>query len=156
MLFYLSYTNHLRLMLSGFFKTQCWIKIFSFYSSYSGPIQYRILQRIVGSRRVSKVLVSLWTLTSALATVLLRCLSNFKAIWNFNHRSRAFEILRYWILYYYWEWRCCKNFSQREHSFNWKLCCHWLKLLRQRQIAVVIQSPEHHPLGRIWKKNATE
>ena len=38
-------------------------------------------------------------------------------------------------------WCCRKNFSQWEHSFLWKLCCHWLKGLWQRQIAVVRQDP---------------
>ena len=32
-------------------------------------------------------------------------------------------------------WCCHKNFSQWQHSFLWKLRCHWLKGLRQRQIA---------------------
>ena len=41
-------------------------------------------------------------------------------------------------------WRCRKNFSQWELSFLWKLRCHWLKGLRQRQIAVVRQGPEHN------------
>ena len=36
-------------------------------------------------------------------------------------------------------WRCRKNFSQWERSFLWKLRFHWLKGLRQRQIAVVRQ-----------------
>ena len=35
--------------------------------------------------------------------------------------------------------RCPKNFSQWERSFLWKLRCHWLKSLQQRQIAVVWQ-----------------
>ena len=38
-------------------------------------------------------------------------------------------------------WRCRKNFSQWECSFHWKLRCHWLEFLRQRQIAVVRQGP---------------
>ena len=38
-------------------------------------------------------------------------------------------------------WRCQKNFSQWECSFHWKLCCHWLEFLRQRQMAVVRQGP---------------
>ena len=42
-------------------------------------------------------------------------------------------------------WRCPKNFSQWERSFHWKLCCHWLKFLRQCQIAVVIQGPGFEP-----------
>ena len=41
-------------------------------------------------------------------------------------------------------WRCRKNFSQWELSFLWKLRCHWLKGLRQRQIPVVRQGPEHN------------
>ena len=40
-------------------------------------------------------------------------------------------------------WRCRKNFSQWERSFRWKLRCHWLKGLRQRQIAVVRQDPDN-------------
>ena len=39
-------------------------------------------------------------------------------------------------------WRCCKNLSQWERSFHWKLRCHWLEFLRQCQIAVVRQGPE--------------
>ena len=39
------------------------------------------------------------------------------------------------------KWSCHKNFSQWGRSFHWKLRCHWLKCLRQRQIAVVIQGP---------------
>ena len=38
-------------------------------------------------------------------------------------------------------WRCRKNFSQWERSFLWKLRCHWVKGLRQRQIALVRQGP---------------
>ena len=38
-------------------------------------------------------------------------------------------------------WRCRKNFSQWECSFHWKLRCHWLEFLQQRQIAVVRQGP---------------
>ena len=38
-------------------------------------------------------------------------------------------------------WRRRKNFSQWERSFLWKLRCHWLRGLRQRQIAVVRQCP---------------
>ena len=38
-------------------------------------------------------------------------------------------------------WRCRKNFSQWPRSMHWKLCPHWLKLLRQRHVAVVIQDP---------------
>ena len=34
-----------------------------------------------------------------------------------------------------------REFSQWQHSFHWKLRCRWLKFLRQRQIAVVIQGP---------------
>ena len=43
-------------------------------------------------------------------------------------------------------WRCRKYFSQWERSFLWKLRCHWLKGLRQRQIAVVKQGPAYHCL----------
>ena len=38
-------------------------------------------------------------------------------------------------------WCCRNNFSQWERSFLWKLRCHWLKELRQRQIVVVRQGP---------------
>ena len=38
-------------------------------------------------------------------------------------------------------WCCHKNFSQWERSFLWKLSCHWLKGLRQRQIAAVRVDP---------------
>ena len=44
-------------------------------------------------------------------------------------------------------WRCHKNFSQWEHTFHWKLCCHCLKFLWQRQIAVVRQGPGWPLLG---------
>ena len=38
-------------------------------------------------------------------------------------------------------WSCRNNLSQWERSFHWKLRCHWLEFLRQRQIAVVRQGP---------------
>ena len=38
-------------------------------------------------------------------------------------------------------WRCRKNFSQWKRSFHWKLRCHWLKFMRQCQIAVIIHGP---------------
>ena len=38
-------------------------------------------------------------------------------------------------------WGCWKGFSQRQHSFHWKLCSHWLKFLRWRRVAVLIQAP---------------
>ena len=38
-------------------------------------------------------------------------------------------------------WCSHKNFSQWECSFHWKLRCHWLEFLWQRQIAVVRQGP---------------
>ena len=41
-------------------------------------------------------------------------------------------------------WRCCKNSSQWHRSFHWKLRSHWLKFLRQRRVAVVIQGPGYH------------
>ena len=47
-------------------------------------------------------------------------------------------------------WWCRKTFSQWECSFNWKLHCHWLKVLRQCLIAVVIQGPIHVPVRLIW------
>ena len=49
-------------------------------------------------------------------------------------------------------WRCRKNFSQWECSFHWKLCCHWLEFLRQRQIAVVGQGPGLC-LRQIWPRS---
>ena len=39
-------------------------------------------------------------------------------------------------------WRCRKNFSQLQCSFQWKLRPHWLKFLRPCHIAVVIQGLE--------------
>ena len=39
---------------------------------------------------------------------------------------------------------CCKNFSQWERSFLWKLRCHWLKFLRRVAKTLVIQGPGHH------------
>ena len=52
---------------------------------------------------------------------------------------------------------CHKNFSQWEHSFQRKLRYHWLKGLRQRQIAVIRQGPvlspfngwESHPVDNV-------
>ena len=48
-------------------------------------------------------------------------------------------------------WRCRKIFRQWEHVFHGKLCCHWLKFLRQRQIAIVIQGHdlEHYGTGML-------
>ena len=40
-------------------------------------------------------------------------------------------------------WHCRKHFSQWQHSFQWKLRSHWLKFLRQRHVALVIQDPGH-------------
>ena len=37
-------------------------------------------------------------------------------------------------------WRCRKNSSQWQRSFQWKLYSHWLKFLRQRHVAVVRQA----------------
>ena len=34
-----------------------------------------------------------------------------------------------------WPWCCCNPFSEWLHSFQWKLCSHWLKVLPQHQIA---------------------
>ena len=36
-------------------------------------------------------------------------------------------------------WRCRNPFSEWQHSFQWKLQCHWLKGLRQHHVAAVIQ-----------------
>ena len=44
-------------------------------------------------------------------------------------------------------WRCHKNASQWQHSFQWKLCSHWLKFLRQRHVAVVRQGPGHFSMA---------
>ena len=38
-------------------------------------------------------------------------------------------------------WRCRKNSSHWQCSFQWKLRSHWLKFLRQRHVAVVKQGP---------------
>ena len=38
-------------------------------------------------------------------------------------------------------WRCRKNSSQWQRSFQWKLHSHWLKFLRQRHVAIVRQGP---------------
>ena len=38
-------------------------------------------------------------------------------------------------------WRCRKNFSQSQRSFQWKLRSHWLKFLRQRYVALVKKGP---------------
>ena len=61
--------------------------------------------------------------------------------------KRAHYFVQWWLatrgaraLYYYCDWPGCKTFSQWERCFLWKLCCHWLKGLRQHEIAVVIQS----------------
>ena len=42
-------------------------------------------------------------------------------------------------------WRCRKNSSQWQRSFQWKQHSHWLKFLRQRHVAVVRQGP-----GKRW------
>ena len=58
-------------------------------------------------------------------------------------------------------WRCRKNFSQWECSFHWKLRCHWLEFLQQRQIAVVTgpRVPFHKcyvkPIFAIFLNNTT-
>ena len=38
-------------------------------------------------------------------------------------------------------WRCHKNSSQWQRSFQWKLHSHWLKFLWQHHVAVVRQGP---------------
>ena len=38
-------------------------------------------------------------------------------------------------------WRCRKNSSQWQRSFQWKLHSHWLEFLLQRHVAVVRQGP---------------
>ena len=38
-------------------------------------------------------------------------------------------------------WRCRKNSSQWQLSFQWKLDSHWLKFLRQRHVTIVRQGP---------------
>ena len=43
-------------------------------------------------------------------------------------------------------WHCRKNCSRWQHSFNWKLCCNWLKWLRQRQIANTTNSTLNNTL----------
>ena len=35
-------------------------------------------------------------------------------------------------------WHCSNPFSQKQRSFHWKLCSHWLEVFRQRHIAVVM------------------
>ena len=53
-------------------------------------------------------------------------------------------------------WRCCKNFSQWECRFLWKLHSHWLKGFWQKQIAVVRQGPVMHILYQNrWYKQKT-
>ena len=44
-----------------------------------------------------------------------------------------------------WFWSCRKNFRQWQRSFQWKLRPHWLKFLRQRYVAVVVQGPGSVP-----------
>ena len=46
-----------------------------------------------------------------------------------------------WSLYCYWDAILWSRDSQQMGAqfFHWKLCCHWLKWLRQSEIAVVIQ-----------------
>ena len=41
-------------------------------------------------------------------------------------------------------WRCRKNSSQWQRSFQWKLYSYWLKFLRQRHFEVVRQGPGVH------------
>ena len=49
--------------------------------------------------------------------------------------------------------RCRKNFSQWERSFHWKLRCHWLEFLRQRQIAAVTQGPGTLGTGQVHARH---
>ena len=52
-------------------------------------------------------------------------------------------------------WRCRKNFSQWECSFHWKLRCHWLEFLWQRQISVVRQGPVTlEGTGSLWQQQS--
>ena len=44
-------------------------------------------------------------------------------------------------LYYYSDLTLSQSFSQWQHSFQWNLRSHWLKVLRQCHIAVEIQGP---------------
>ena len=54
-------------------------------------------------------------------------------------------------------WRCRRNFSQWQRSFQWKLRTHWLKVLRQDHVAVVIQDPSRNWLSEIWQlRNGTD
>ena len=54
-------------------------------------------------------------------------------------------------------WRCRKNFSQWQHSCQWKLCPHWLNFLRQHHVSVVIQAPAVWRYGNLrycqWRKS---
>ena len=52
-------------------------------------------------------------------------------------------------------WCSCKNFSQWQCSFRWKLRSHWLKLLWQHHVALVIQGPGSHTrlIGRIMAQS---
>ena len=44
-------------------------------------------------------------------------------------------------------WRCRKNSTRWQRSFQWKLRSHWLKFLRQRHVAVVRQGQGLHTSG---------
>ena len=62
-----------------------------------------------------------------------------KQIKWYNASIYPTTVAQHWGLYTTWRWR--KNFRQWERSCLWKLRCHWLKGLRQCQIAVVRQGP---------------
>ena len=57
-------------------------------------------------------------------------------------------------------WCCCKTFSQWQHSFQWKLCSHWLKVLRQRHVhcrnsntGPRISTHERYPVSMMTSSN---
>ena len=50
-------------------------------------------------------------------------------------------------------WPCCNPFSQWQRCLQGKLGSHWLKVLQQRHMATVIQSPwwgHAHAVGFLW------
>ena len=69
--------------------------------------------------------------------------------WPTARWTTSLAVWNYWVLQMPWAgpcittatWRCPNNFSQWGCSFHWKLRCHWLEFLRQRQITLVRQGP---------------
>ena len=57
-----------------------------------------------------------------------------------NGHWLSYGMMMPWVLYHFTIWRRRNPFSQWQRSFQWKLRSHWLKVLRQRHVTVIIQS----------------